>query len=49
MRAATITPEDKSQLSQEAGSVPSMPDMLKLAEQSLMLPKQEDKSNSTVE
>jgi hypothetical protein len=48
MRAATTTPKEKSQPSQEAGLVPSMPDMLKLAEQSLMLPKQEDESNSTV-
>jgi hypothetical protein len=49
MRAATTTPEDTIKSTQQGGSSLSMPDTLKLAEQSLMLPKQEDESSSAVE
>jgi hypothetical protein len=49
MRAATMTPKDTIKSTQQGGSSPSMPDTLKLAEQSLMLLKQEDESSSTVE
>jgi hypothetical protein len=45
----TITPEERNDSNPVMGSTPSTPDMLKLAEQSLLLPKQEDKMNSTVE
>jgi hypothetical protein len=42
-------PEKRNKANPLMGSVPSMPDTLKLAEQSLLLLKQEDKMNSVVE
>jgi hypothetical protein len=44
-----MMPEERNKANPTMGPAPSMPDMLKLAEQSLLLPKQEDKSNSVVE
>ena len=49
LREAMRTPEYRMEPNPVLGSAPSMPDMLKLAEQSLLLLKQEDKTNSTVE
>ena len=45
----TKTPEYRSEPNPVLGLVPSTPDMLKLAEQSLLLLKQDDETNSTVE
>jgi hypothetical protein len=49
LREATMTPEERIKANPTMGLAPSTPDMLKLAEQSLLLPKQEDESNSAVE
>jgi hypothetical protein len=49
LREATMTPEGRIKANPTMGSTPSMPDTLKLAEQSLLLPKQEEESNSVVE
>jgi hypothetical protein len=44
-----MMPEERIKVNPTMGSAPSMPDMLKLAEQSLLLPKQKDELNSVVE
>jgi hypothetical protein len=49
LEEATTRPEENKQVNPIVGSTPSMPDTLKLAEQSLLMLKQEDKSNSAVE
>jgi hypothetical protein len=49
LREATMTPEERIKANPTMGSTPSTPDMLKLAEQSLLLLKQEKESNSAVE
>jgi hypothetical protein len=49
LREATITPEERIKANPTMGLTPSTPDTLKLAEQSLLLPKQEEESNSAVE
>jgi hypothetical protein len=49
LREATMTPEKRNKVNPMMGLAPSTPDTLKLAEQSLLLLKQEDKSNSAVE
>jgi hypothetical protein len=49
LRKVTMTPEERNKANPTMGSAPSTLDMLKLAEQSLLLPKQEDELNSAVE
>jgi hypothetical protein len=49
LREATMMPEERNKVNPTMGLAPSMPDTLKLAEQSLLLLKQEDKLNSAVE
>jgi hypothetical protein len=49
LREATMTPEERIKANPTMGSTPSTPDTLKLAEQSLLLPKQEEESNSAAE
>jgi hypothetical protein len=49
LREATMMPEERNKANPLMGSAPLMLDTLKLAEQSLLLPKQEDKTNSVVE
>jgi hypothetical protein len=44
-----MMPEERIKANPTMGSTPSTPDTLKLAEQSLLLPKQEEESNSAVE
>jgi hypothetical protein len=49
LEEATTRPEENKQANPIVGSTPSTPDTLRLAEQSLLMPKQEDESNSAVE
>jgi hypothetical protein len=49
LREATMTPEERIKANPTIGLTPSTPNTLKLAEQSLLLPKQEEESNSAVE
>jgi hypothetical protein len=49
LREVTMMPEERIKVNPTMGSAPSMLDTLKLAEQSLLLPKQEDELNSVVE
>jgi hypothetical protein len=49
LREVTMMPEERIKANPTVESTPSMPDMLKLAEQSLLLLKQEEELNSAVE
>jgi hypothetical protein len=49
LRKATMMPEERIKVNPTMGLTSSMLDTLKLAEQSLLLPKQEEESNSMVE
>jgi hypothetical protein len=49
LEEAITRPEEKKQANPVVGLILSMPDTLKLVEQSLLMPKQEDKLNSAVE